>query len=71
MNENRQAGDICESCRPRWEKKKRPGKRLIELPALTDFGLKILVCPFCDGDPIVKFANKPDNKFIPDPEEDE
>lgn len=67
----RKAGDICEDCFPRWEERKLPPKRLIELPTTTELGLKIVVCPFCDGDPIVKFATNPDNKFIPESDEDE
>jgi hypothetical protein len=33
--------------------------------------LKVVVCPYCDGTPIVAFSNKTDNKFIPEPEPDE
>jgi hypothetical protein len=67
----RKAGDICETCLPRWKHRKVPGKKLVELPTPTELGLKVVVCPYCDGSVIVAFANKPDNKFIPEPEPDE
>lgn len=65
-----EAGDICETCRERWEARNQPPKRLVALPTLTEVGLNVVVCPYCDGTPILQFASNPDNKKL-DPESEE
>jgi len=70
VSEDRKGGEICETCLPRWEARKLPAKVLVELPTTTELGLKLVACPYCDG-PTVQLALNPDNKFLPEPDEDE
>lgn len=47
-------GDECESCRQFFESNGEPPRHLILLPdKFTDYGIPIVVCPFCDGEPIL------------------
>lgn len=50
-------GDICQSCLPFWESRNRShGIRLIALDSKTtdQKQIPIVVCPWCDGEPIVR-----------------
>ena len=45
-----EAGDICESCKERWEKAHRSTIALIALPSFTmRYHTAVAVCPYCDG----------------------
>ena len=46
------AGDLCESCKPRWEHTNKPPVKLVKLPS------GFVVCPYCDGGAIVDIAQK-------------
>ncbi len=49
--------DICTGCAERWEKRSLPGKRLVTLKRRTiNKSLEVVVCPYCDGEPVVKIA---------------
>lgn len=50
------AGEICESCRERWEKENMACQVLTNLPEVTDkYHEKVAVCSYCDG-PTLKIA---------------
>jgi uncharacterized protein with PIN domain len=50
-------GDVCESCKERWEKIGKPPKVLIGLPSYTmRYHSEIAICPYCDSDQIEKLA---------------
>jgi len=42
-------GDVCESCRPRWEKKNKEPKVLVASTGKTNKGEYVTLCPYCDG----------------------
>lgn len=47
-------GDVCESCRPRWEKQEREPKVLQKACETTkNKRLVVSLCPYCDGDAVL------------------
>lgn len=47
-------GDECQSCAPFFAQHGEPPRKLVLIPnKFTDFGIPIIVCPFCDGQPIL------------------
>lgn len=60
-----QAGEICESCRKFWESQNLQPKYLVHVfnsegvEIRTDNEqLEIIVCPYCDGDLILKLEKR-------------
>ena len=51
-----QAGDICQSCRKFWQDQNLEPRELVQLEVTTDGGGAIVVCPYCDGEPILQSA---------------
>ncbi len=52
------AGEECPSCKSRWEKAKKPGVKLIEIPGTTkQYRTRVVICPYCDG-PIADIARE-------------
>lgn len=57
-----EAGEVCLSCNAIWEHHDPPKASkimvAIELgdgtPVTTDYGIPIVICPWCDGDPILQ-----------------
>lgn len=48
--EFQKAGDICDNCKRRWEKAKKPPIALIGLPTYTmRYHSPVAICPYCDG----------------------
>lgn len=49
------AGDECQSCKPFWEARGKPPRRLIAVDDKTTEakGIQVLICPWCDGDAIL------------------
>lgn len=55
-------GDECQSCKRFFESHGKPPKRLIAIPGkFTDFGVQIVVCPHCDGLPILAMNGLDEN----------
>lgn len=50
-------GDVCESCREKWEDKGKEPKVLVASSGANLKGEPIPLCPFCDGD-AVKITKK-------------
>ena len=48
------AGDECETCREFWTSQGKRPRRLVALQTETDYGIEIVVCPYCDGSPIIR-----------------
>lgn len=45
------AGDVCENCRPRWEKQGLEPKTLERAKGTTEKKRYVVtLCPWCDGD---------------------
>lgn len=45
-----QEGEICDSCRERWEGQRSKPRKLVNLPEVTEvYRQKVAVCPYCDG----------------------
>lgn len=55
-------GDECQSCKKFFEANGKPPKRLIAIPGkFTDFGIQVVVCPHCDGLPILTMNGLDEN----------
>lgn len=53
------AGDICQSCKPFWDHQELPPKVIISVAKVTEnYSLPIEVCPWCDGDTILKLNGR-------------
>lgn len=53
------AGDECTSCRPFWAKHGKAPRRLVALDKSTTLKkIPIIVCPFCDGSPILRLNGR-------------
>jgi hypothetical protein len=51
------AGEVCETCKDFWKSQSRAPKKLVALPSVTQvYHSEVAVCPYCDGEPIVRFA---------------
>lgn len=50
-------GDVCENCRPRWEKQEKE-PRVLQRLGKTQGGHIVPACPFCDGEPIIEIAQR-------------
>lgn len=56
-------GDVCDNCRPRWEAKQKEPKVLqVAANTTTKKGIKVPLCPYCDGDAlsIINLGNQGD-----------
>lgn len=42
-------GDVCENCRPRWEKRKKEPKVLQRIGSTEHHGMIVPACEYCDG----------------------
>lgn len=51
------AGDVCESCRERWERKKKEPKVLRSLNDALHKDTKVVACPYCDGTTLETFKS--------------
>jgi hypothetical protein len=53
-------GDECDSCREFWTNRQPPQspRVLVDLGVKTDYGISVIVCPWCDGEPILKNNGK-------------
>jgi len=47
-------GDVCDSCRERWETQGKEPKVLVHVNRTIQKSLPVPVCTYCDGDEIVK-----------------
>lgn len=50
------SGDYCQSCKPRWQNAKKVPVRLVSLAAVSPNHKPVIVCPWCDGESIIKIA---------------
>jgi hypothetical protein len=51
-----QAGDFCQSCLKFWKDQGLDPQTLVQLRTRTEHGHAIVVCPYCDGEPVLQSA---------------
>lgn len=47
-------GEDCQSCILYRRERKLPPMRMVKIPATTERGIEIIICPWCDGDELIK-----------------
>ena len=52
-------GDICDNCRPKWEKKKVE-PRVLQRLGETESGAVVPACTYCDGEFVFEIAQAND-----------
>jgi hypothetical protein len=55
-------GDECLTCKPFWTERRHEAPRImVALGVATDFGVPIVVCPYCDGAPLLRNKRRGDD----------
>lgn len=61
-------GEVCWSCQPFWDEEKSPPQHMVavrnaqgDIITTRNHDIEIVICPYCDGDLVLKSAQHVDN----------